>query len=526
MTMSSLNDVLSFECVRPIESHARLIMEWRNDPVTLQMSFHRQPKVWDSFFEEFKRDYFVFPDLPPLFVVVEGKRVAFLRFQPIVHPSGSTRKCCDVSINVAPECRGQGLGQRSLKAIQSWLRQQGYEDLYAEVKQENSVSQKAFENAGFIKLRDMVKLIEDTGEKVEICRYFVELVPELSSEKPVFIIAEAGSNWRMGSFERDLLMAKTLIEAAAEAKVDAIKFQTFRPETIYVPNAGISDYLSEEGIEMEMQEIFTDLAMPYEMIPLLADHCQLHEIQFMSTPFSPADFRTVDPYVSIHKIASYEIGHIHLLELAARSGKPLLLSTGAATEEEIAWAVTTFRKLGGKHLTLLQCTARYPAESTTLNLKTIPWLKQRFKAEVGLSDHSRHPVEAPVAAVALGAKVVEKHFTLSNLLPGPDHAFAVKPQELQELVKAVRRTEQMLGYTVKVIDPSEDELRDFARRGIQALRAIKAGELLQEDENIAILRPGKQRLGVHPKFIHDIKGKVATHDILIGQGIQKGDWKE
>lgn len=519
-------DEISFECVRNIESHARLIMDWRNDPVTLRMSFHDQPKEWKSFFEEFKNEYFAFPDLSPLFVVIGGKRVAFLRFKPVVHPAGSTRKCCDVSINVAPEFRGHGIGQASLKAVQSWLRQQGYEDLYAEVKTDNIASQKAFENAGFIKLRDVAKFIEDTGETVEICRYFVELVPELSCEKPVFIIAEAGSNWRMGTFERDLIMAKTLIEAAADAKADAIKFQTFRPETIYVPNAGISNYLSEAGIEKEMQEIFTDLAMPYEMIPLLAEHCQLYEIQFMSTPFSPSDFQVVDPYVNIHKIASYEIGHIHLLELAARSGKPLLLSTGAATEEEIAWAVTTYRKLGGKHLILLQCTARYPAESTTLNLRAIPWLKQRFKVEVGLSDHSRHPVEAPVAAVSLGAKVIEKHFTLHNLLPGPDHAFAVTPQELKELVKAVRLTEQMLGYTIKVIDPSEDELRNFARRGIQALSNIKAGEIFHENVNVAILRPGQQKLGIHPKFIHAIEGKVATRAIPLGEGLQRGDWND
>src|SRR5262249_10120412 len=161
-------------------------------------------------------------------------------------------------------------------------------------------------------------------------------------------------------------------QAAAEAGADAIKFQSYHFETIYVPNAGKSGYLSAAGIEEEMSELYADLAMPYELIPTLAEFCRECGIRFMSTPFSPADFAAVDPYVSIHKIASYEIGHIHLLTLAARSGKPLLLSTGAANEEEIAWAVRTYRDHGGKELTLLQCNACYPADPATLHLRAIP----------------------------------------------------------------------------------------------------------------------------------------------------------
>src|SRR5262249_46595213 len=151
-----------------------------------------------------------------------------------------------------------------------------------------------------------------------------------------------------------------------------------------------------------MAEIFEDLSMPYEMVPKLADACREAGIQLMSSFFSPADFAAVDPYVSLHKIASYEIGHPHLLTLAARSGKPLLLSTGAAIEEEIDWAVHTFYEQGGQDLTLLQCTACYPADPATLHLKAIPWLRHRFHIPVGLSDHSPHPLHAAVAAVALG----------------------------------------------------------------------------------------------------------------------------
>lgn len=521
----STTEKIGFECVRPIESHARLIMQWRNDPETLHNSYHSAPKQWDAFYREFLEDYFSAPNLPPLFVLYEGERAAFLRLQPIADPISLQRRCCDISINVAPDFRGKGIGTLCLAEIQGWLAKQGYDDVYAEVKVDNVKSQKAFTKAGFKRLPDNVKLIEDTGESFKIHRYLAALSPEdKRRDLPVFIIAEAGSNWRMGTPTRDLAMAKALIDGAADAGADAVKFQTFRPETIYVANAGQSDYLSDAGIHEEMHAIFTDLTMPYEMIPALAEYCQKRGVQFMSSAFSPDDFKAVDPFVKIHKIASYEIGHIHLIELAARSGKPTLISTGAATEKEIAWAVNTYRQLGGKDLTLLQCTARYPAEASSLHLRTIPWLKQRFHVNVGLSDHSRHPTCAPVAAVAFGAKVIEKHFTLSNSLPGPDHAFAVTPPELKELVHAVRRTEPMLGSEVKIIDPSEEELRSFARRGIQALRSIKKGEILKEGFNIAILRPGKQTLGVYPRYIHEIEGRRVKRDIPAGSGIQRGDW--
>jgi sialic acid synthase SpsE len=260
------------------------------------------------------------------------------------------------------------------------------------------------------------------------------------------------------------------------------------------------------------------------MIPQLAAYCQAQGVQFLSSVFSSEDFAALDPFVTLHKIASYEIGHIHLLNLAAKSGKPLLLSTGAATEEEIAWAVHTFLERGGQNLTLLQCTACYPAEAKSLHLRTIPWLQMRFQTPVGLSDHSRQPLYAPVAAVALGATVIEKHFTLDNKLSGPDHAFAIVPSELKEMVQAIRHVEEMLGNEVKGIDVSEQELRSFAKRGIQAIAPIKRGAIFKEGVNIAILRPGVQILGVHPKYLPEIEGKKAHRAIALGEGVQLGDW--
>jgi N-acetylneuraminate synthase len=515
---------MKFELVRHRDEDALQVMEWRNDPETLRFSFHTDPKTWPEFAAEFN-DYFLFPELPPLFAVEEGARVAFIRFEPVADPYHVQRHCCSISINVAPNWRGKGIGTALLKEIQPWVLQQGYESLYAEIKRENAASHKAFVHAGFQILKEDVKILPETGKEIPIISYYLELSKSNKNADHVKIVAEAGSNWRMGTPERDWEMAKRLIDIAIDAGADAVKFQLFRPETIYVPNAGSSDYLSKKGINTPITELFSDLMMPYEMVEKLYRYCLESKIEFMSSAFSVDDFSVVDPFVRCHKIASYEIGHLHLLKMAAASKKPLLLSTGAATIEEIAWAVDTFRQNEGQSLTLMQCTACYsPAPSSSMNLGAIPYLRKRFAVNVGLSDHSRHPITAPVAAVALGAVVIEKHFTLDNRLPGPDHSFAVEPDELKQMVIAVKEAKEMLGAPIKIVDDAEQELRLFACRGIQAIRAIPAGDIFSEGDNIAILRPGKQKKGIHPRFLEKIEGRHAARDIPLGDGIKQGDY--
>lgn len=339
----------------------------------------------------------------------------------------------------------------------------------------------------------------------------------------VYIIAEAGSNWRMGTPKRDRAMAKALIDVAVGAGADAVKFQTYKPETVYVKNAGRSGYLSDAGITEDILDIFADLSMPYEMVPELAEYCQKQNIDFLSTPFSRQDFEAIDPYVSLHKIASYEISHVRLITMAARTGKPLVLSTGASNEEDIAWAVDTFFAEGGKELCLLQCTAKYPAPMSSLNLRTIPWLQKRFNVPSGLSDHSREACVAPLMAVAMGARVIEKHYTLDNRLPGPDHSFALNPADLKELVRTVRLAEEALGDGQKKVLPAEQELHAYARRGLQATRDLAPGDILKEEDTFAILRPGQQKAGLHPKHADKIEGKKVQRAVAIGQGIAFDD---
>jgi sialic acid synthase SpsE/RimJ/RimL family protein N-acetyltransferase len=514
----------TLESVRPVEEHARLILAWRNDPLTRQMSFNQDEQSWEQFWPSFPELSFRNPNLPPLFVVKDGQRVAFLAFRAMAHPVNPRLSACDISINVAPEARGQGIATEALRLALDFLKKQGLDEVWAEIKVENQASFQAFQKAGFSVVKEIDKHHAPSGQTYRIQRFKAVLVPSFMPDGSVYVIAEAGSNWRMGTPKRDREMARALIDVAVLAGANAVKFQTYRPESVYVENAGSSDYLSENGISESIRDIFTDLAMPYDLIGELAEYSRQQGIDFMSTPFSRADFEAVDPYVAIHKIASYEISHVRLLELAARSGKPLILSTGASTEADIAWAVNTFYANGGTRLCLLQCTAKYPAPLDSLNLNTIPWLKRRFGVPAGLSDHSRDPVFGPLAAVALGAQVIEKHYTLDNRLPGPDHPFALTPDELTRMVQAIRAAEQVTGTGIKEILPAEAELSTYARRGVQAIRPIAKGERLLEDENIAILRPGKQRLGLHPRFMDALNGRPAQRDIPLGDGIFAEDW--
>jgi N-acetylneuraminate synthase len=345
----------------------------------------------------------------------------------------------------------------------------------------------------------------------------------MSKPLHVFVIAEAGSNWRVGSLDRDRQMSRTLIRIAVDAGADAVKFQTFRARDTYAKDAGPSDYLAELGIDRSINAIFEDLEMPYEMIGELAEYCREQGIEFMSTPFSVSDAEAVDPHVARHKVASYEINHVRLLRALAATGKPLIVSTGAASEEDIAFGVETLRDAGARDLTLLQCTARYPAPLESLNLRVIPWLSERFGVAAGLSDHSRDPIVGPTAAVALGARVVEKHFTVDNRLPGPDHAFAIEPEELVAMVRSVRATEQVLGDDMKSIQSHEAELRRFAVRAIQAVTDIAVGEPLVEGLNIDVLRPGRRAAGMHPRYLDSLIDRRAGRAIAAGDGVGEDD---
>jgi N-acetylneuraminate synthase len=345
----------------------------------------------------------------------------------------------------------------------------------------------------------------------------------LNDPRRIFIIAEAGSNWKVGSYKDDLRRAEKLIKVAAECGADAIKFQTYNARGVYVSNAGKSKYLSKSRITKTITEIFDEYAMPYKMLKILSSYCRKQNILFMSTPFSIRDARAVDKYVSIHKIASYEINHIPLLKFLAKTKKPIIISSGASTNKEIEFAIKTLKKNGAKQIALLQCTAKYPAPLESMNLSVIPKFKKKYSIPVGLSDHSIDPLVAPLTAIGFGATILEKHFTVDKHLDGPDHFFALEPTELKNMIRSVRAAEKTVGSGEKKILPDETELRRFAVRSVQATMPIHKGDVFRLGQNMEILRPGNQKRGAEARFVLSIEGKKSRRNIRNGEGITLRD---
>jgi len=337
----------------------------------------------------------------------------------------------------------------------------------------------------------------------------------ISDGEPCFIIAEAGSNHNC-----NLEQARRLIDVAASAGADAVKFQVFRANRLYPKSAGISEYLK---MPKPIYDIVADLELPYEWLPELAAYCKEKQVLFLASVFDEESADRLDPHVEAFKIASYEMTHIPLVQYVAAKGKPVIISTGAANLDEVAETVQEFRRTGNDGLILMQCTAAYPAPLESLNVRAVATMKSIFGVPVGLSDHSRDPLVAPLAAVAVGANLIEKHFTLSNQLLGPDHRFALEPAELHVMVQKLREAEKVLGNGKKVVHPVEAELREFARRSIFAVRDIAPGEEITR-ENVSVLRCGNLKPGLEPKQLQDILGKRARRKIAAESAIQREDF--
>ncbi|MDI3286253.1 GNAT family N-acetyltransferase [Polyangium sp. 15x6] len=316
-----------------------------------------------------------------------------------------------------------------------------------------------------------------------------------------YVIAEAGSNHN-GSLEQ----AYRLIDVAVEAGADAVKFQIFRASALYPPSAGKSDYL---GDERNIFDIIKSMEMPPEWLPKLAAYAREKGIGFMASAFDEASTDMLDPYVDAYKCASYEMTHTPLLRHMASKGKPIVFSTGTASLVEVGEAIEAVRAAGNDQMIVLQCTAAYPAPLESINARALVTMREVFGVLTGLSDHSRDAVAAPVTSVALGAVVIEKHYTLSNRLPGPDHAFALEPHELTEMIRRIREVERTLGTGRKEVHAVEEELRAFARRTVFSSRRIEPGEPLSTSNTI-VLRAGKHRHGMSPRQGIEALGRKVT----------------
>ncbi|CUP77118.1 sialic acid synthase [Bacteroides uniformis] len=321
------------------------------------------------------------------------------------------------------------------------------------------------------------------------------------------IIAEAGVNHN-GSIE----LAKLLIDEAVESGVDYIKFQTFKSENLVTRTAKQADYQKKNigDSDNSQYNMLKELELSEEQHFELIEYCNKKGIKFFSTAF---DMDSIDFLTSLNlglwKIPSGELTSYPYVKKIASFGEPVILSTGMSSTEEISDTVNLLVSCGlpKEKITILHCNTEYPTPMCDVNLLAMNSIKKRFQTEIGYSDHTVG-IEVPIAAVALGAKVIEKHFTLDRNLPGPDHKASLEPSELKAMVSAIRNIEQALGSEEKKVSSSEMKNKAVARKSIVAAKAIKAGEMFSE-ENLTVKRPG---IGISPMKWESVIGQVAIRD--------------
>lgn len=328
---------------------------------------------------------------------------------------------------------------------------------------------------------------------------------DVSRDSRVLIIAEAGIN-----HDGKLEQALKLIDVAAEAGADIVKFQLFKAKTMYTEKAG--NYTTASGSVVKINDILKDVELPESWLPTLTAYCREKKLGFLCTV---CDENAVDvlqaQHVDAFKMASYALTHHPLLTKVAQTGKTVVISSAAATLGDIDESVRLIERCGNRNIVIMHCVGKYPTPTEKCNLNVLKTLQLAYpEAVIGYSDHTEDPVAAPVCAVALGAKLIEKHFTIDKTLPGADHSFAVDPQGLKQMCDAIRQTERKLaagepvaydtrlcGTSRKDILDIEAHLRGYAYRTVMATKDIQPGDRFTP-ENIAVLRPGNQSRGLEP----------------------------
>lgn len=331
-------------------------------------------------------------------------------------------------------------------------------------------------------------------------------------EHAVYIIAEAGVNHN-GS----LKLAKELAKKAKEAGADAVKYQTFVAERLVKKDAQKAEYQKEmTGARESQLEMLKKVELSYDEFRELKEYCDTIGIEFLSTPFDQESIEFLDELgISIFKVPSGEVTNLPYLERIAQKGKKIIMSTGMCEVEEIEEALEILQANGAKDVVLLHCNTEYPTPYRDVNLRAMQMLKDEFEVAVGYSDHTAG-IEIPIAATALGAEVIEKHFTLDKTMEGPDHKASLEPDELKNMVEAIRNIEVALGDGVK--RPSESERKNIqvARKSIVAAVNIKKGEVFTE-ANLTVKRPGT---GISPMRWKELLGQKAARDYVEDEMIE------
>ena len=327
-----------------------------------------------------------------------------------------------------------------------------------------------------------------------------------NTDNKVFIIAELSAN-----HNQEFTLAKEAVRVAYEAGCDAIKLQTYTADAMTLDVKSELFKAGDIWSDEYLYDLYKRAAMPYEWHKPLKDYADELGIILFSSPFDRDGVRLLEKLnVPAYKIASFEITDIPLIKYVASQQKPIIISTGIANIEDIELAMQTCKSVGNEDIALLKCTSAYPAKPESMNLLTIGDMKERFGVEVGLSDHTLG-LEAVIASVALGAKIIEKHFTPKEGIKTPDGEFSLTPKELKQMVVSIRKTEQMLGAV-----SYKDKSKKYAR-SLFVSKNIKKGEKFSS-ENIKSIRPGD---GIHPKYLYETIGMVSQINLSIGTPLQK-----
>lgn len=335
---------------------------------------------------------------------------------------------------------------------------------------------------------------------------------EISEENKTFLIAEMSANHL-----QDLDRAKQIIREAKQAGADAVKLQTYRPDTLTIDCRG-DEFLATPGSPwegMNLYELYQQAYMPWEWHEELFQYAHECGIICFSSPF---DFSSVDLLSKLdapaYKIASFEMNDIPLIKKVAAQGKPVIMSTGVASLTDIELAVETCRQAGNDQYILLKCVSEYPTPYEEINLKTLESMRELFDCPVGLSDHSLGSCVA-IAATAMGAKVIEKHFTLRREDGGPDSSFSMEPEEFHEMVEAVRKVEKAMGRVSYTLTERQKKSRERSR-SLYIVEDVRGGEKLTA-ENVRSVRPG---YGLHPKYYESVLGKTVNQSLKKGTALK------
>jgi pseudaminic acid synthase len=483
------------------------VLAWRNDATTRAMSRDTKPIEESEHAAWFERA--LADPLRLLLIGEEGDvKVGMVRID-----RGETS---EISININPRLRGRGRGGALLaKALACF---DGA--VMAEIKHGNAASKRLFAKAGFMlvgerdgMLRYRRDAVSGRGSKPSRAPSAIRVGGRrIGPSEPPFIIAELSGNHN-GDIERALAM----VDAAKAAGADAIKLQTYTADTLTIDHGG-PGFVIESGLwkGRRLYELYQEAATPWDWHPRLFERAAELGVIIFSTPFDPSAVGFLQRLrAPAYKIASFELVDLPLIACVARTGKPMIMSTGLASPEEIGEAVAAARGAGAEDLVLLHCTSGYPTPAREMHLRTMGDLAAAHGVVVGLSDHTLGSAVS-VAAVALGAMVIEKHFTLARADGGPDAAFSLEPHEFKRLVDDCRTAWEALGDVHYAEVESERAQRDL-RRSLYVVADIAKGAPLTE-ENVRSIRPG---YGLPPKHLPDVMGQIATRDLPRGTPL---DW--